>query len=115
MESERQIDAVTAVSGSGPAYVFLLSECLAKAGLKLGLSKILAERLGRVTISGSGELLHQSTEDVVTLRQNVTSSGGTTEAALTYLWAMAALRHYYTMRYKRRLSVLKSLPIKTSI
>ena len=85
LESESQIDAVTAVSGSGPAYVFLLSECLAKAGIKLGLSKNLAERLGRVTISGSGELLHQSTEDVVTLRQNVTSSGGTTEAALSLL------------------------------
>ena len=85
LKHENKMDIVTAISGSGPAYVFLLSECLAKAGIKLGLSKNLAERLGRVTISGSGELLHQSTEDVVTLRQNVTSSGGTTEAALTLL------------------------------
>lgn len=85
LESETQIDAVTAVSGSGPAYVFLLAECLAKVGQKLGLPKHLAERLGRVTISGSGELLDQSREDLVTLRNNVTSPGGTTEAALKIL------------------------------
>ena len=85
LESESEIDAVTAVSGSGPAYVFLLAECLAKAGQNLGLPKTLAERLARVTISGSGELLHQSGEDLVTLRKNVTSPGGTTEAALKIL------------------------------
>ena len=85
LDIESQIDAVTAVSGSGPAYVFLLAECLAKVGQNLGLPKPLAERLGRVTIYGSGELLHQSQEDLVTLRKNVTSPGGTTEAALNTL------------------------------
>ena len=62
-----------------------MAECLAKAGVKLGLPKSLAERLGRVTVSGSGELLNQSSEDIITLRQNVTSPGGTTEAALSLL------------------------------
>ena len=65
LENESEIDAVTAVSGSGPAYVFLLAECLAKVGQNLGLPKTLAERLARVTISGSGELLNQSGEDLV--------------------------------------------------
>ena len=57
LKTERQIDAVTAVSGSGPAYVFLLAECLAEAAKSLGLPDDLAERLGRMTVAGSGELL----------------------------------------------------------
>ena len=79
------MDAVTAVSGSGPAYVFLLAEALAKAGAAAGLPPDLAEKLARVTVAGSGELLHLSSDDAATLRKNVTSPGGTTAAALEVL------------------------------
>ena len=84
---ERQIDAVTALSGSGPAYVFLLTECLAEAGKKLGLPEDLATRLARATVSGSGELMRVSGLPAATLRQNVTSPKGTTHAALQILMA----------------------------
>jgi pyrroline-5-carboxylate reductase len=84
---ERQIDAVTALSGSGPAYVFLLTECLAEAGKKLGLPEELATRLARATVSGSGELMRVSGLPAATLRQNVTSPKGTTHAALQVLMA----------------------------
>lgn len=79
------MDAVTAVSGSGPAYVFLLAEAMTKAGIAAGLPAPLATRLARETIAGSGELLHRSDLDAATLRQNVTSPGGTTAAALEVL------------------------------
>ncbi len=85
--SEGDIDAVTAVSGSGPAYVFYLVECMAEAGRKAGLPADLAMRLARETVSGAGELLHQSPDDASRLRQNVTSPGGTTAAALAVLMA----------------------------
>ncbi|MDE2385533.1 MAG: pyrroline-5-carboxylate reductase [Alphaproteobacteria bacterium] len=85
--NESQIDFVTAVSGSGPAYVFLLAEAMAAAGEKLGLAPELAMKLARATVSGSGELLHQSKEPAATLRQNVTSPNGTTYAALQVLMA----------------------------
>ncbi|TCL74776.1 pyrroline-5-carboxylate reductase [Rhizobium sp. BK251] len=85
--TEADIDAVTAVSGSGPAYVFYLVECMAEAGRKLGLPADLAMRLARETVSGAGELLHQSPDDASRLRQNVTSPGGTTAAALAILMA----------------------------
>lgn len=85
--SEGEIDAVTAVSGSGPAYVFYLVECMAEAGRKAGLQADLAMRLARETVSGAGEMLHQSPETASTLRQNVTSPGGTTFAALQVLMA----------------------------
>ncbi len=84
---EADIDAVTAVSGSGPAYVFYLVECMAEAGRKLGLQADLAMRLARETVAGAGELLHQSLDDASRLRQNVTSPGGTTAAALGVLMA----------------------------
>jgi pyrroline-5-carboxylate reductase len=84
---EALIDAVTAVSGSGPAYVFLLVESLARAGAAAGLPAELSTRLARATVTGSGELLHQSPLDAATLRQNVTSPGGTTAAALGVLMA----------------------------
>ncbi|WP_440411544.1 pyrroline-5-carboxylate reductase [Neorhizobium petrolearium] len=87
VSSEADIDAVTAVSGSGPAYVFYLVECMAEAGRKAGLPADLAMRLARETVSGAGELLHQSPEDAWKLRQNVTSPGGTTAAALAVLMA----------------------------
>jgi pyrroline-5-carboxylate reductase len=82
---EALMDAVTAVSGSGPAYVFLLAEALAQAGVAAGLPADLAAKLARETVAGSGELLHRSTLDAATLRQNVTSPGGTTAAALDVL------------------------------
>jgi pyrroline-5-carboxylate reductase len=84
---ERHMDAVTAVSGSGPAYVFLLAEALTRAGVAAGLPEALAEKLARVTVAGSGELLNNTPEDAATLRQNVTSPGGTTAAALAVLMA----------------------------
>ncbi|MBX9709429.1 MAG: pyrroline-5-carboxylate reductase [Xanthobacteraceae bacterium] len=85
ISDEALMDAVTAVSGSGPAYVFLLAEELACAGVAAGLAPELATRLARETIAGSGELLHRSDLDSATLRQNVTSPGGTTAAALAVL------------------------------
>jgi pyrroline-5-carboxylate reductase len=84
---EALMDAVTAVSGSGPAYVFLLAEALARAGEKAGLPAGLAARLARATVAGSGELLHRSSAEAAVLRQNVTSPGGTTAAALEVLMA----------------------------
>jgi len=87
LDSEALMDAVTAVSGSGPAYVFLLAECLAEAGEAAGLPQDLAARLARATISGAGELLHQSELSPAELRRNVTSPGGTTAAALSVLMA----------------------------
>jgi pyrroline-5-carboxylate reductase len=82
---ESLIDVATAVSGSGPAYVFLLAECLAAAGEKAGLPADLATQLARATVSGAGELMRQSGIDAATLRQNVTSPKGTTYAALQIL------------------------------
>ncbi len=85
LDDETLMDAVTAVSGSGPAYVFLLAEELACAGVAAGLPADLAAKLARETVAGSGELLHRSDLDAATLRQNVTSPGGTTAAALGVL------------------------------
>jgi pyrroline-5-carboxylate reductase len=85
VRDEALMDAVTAVSGSGPAYVFLLAEAMAKAGVAAGLPAALAARLARETVAGSGELLQRSGIDAATLRQNVTSPGGTTAAALDVL------------------------------
>ena len=82
---EGVMDAVTAVSGSGPAYVFLLTEAMTKAGIAAGLPADLAATLARETVAGSGELLHRSDLDAAILRQNVTSPGGTTAAALKVL------------------------------
>jgi len=87
VSKEADIDAVTAVSGSGPAYVFYLAECMAEAGRKLGLPADLAMRLARETVSGAGELMRRSPEEAAQLRKNVTSPGGTTAAALTVLMA----------------------------
>ncbi len=85
VEDEALMDAVTAVSGSGPAYVFLLAECMAAAGVTAGLPEGLAQQLARSTVSGSGALLAASDLDAKTLRENVTSPGGTTAAALAVL------------------------------
>lgn len=92
VDDEALIDAVTAVSGSGPAYVFLLAEELARAGVEAGLPEALATTLARATVAGSGELLHRSDLDAATLRKNVTSPGGTTAAALEVLMAEDGLK-----------------------
>ncbi len=92
IEDESLMDAVTAVSGSGPAYVFLLTECLADAGVEAGLPRALAERLARVTVQGAGALMAQSDDPAGKLRENVTSPGGTTEAALTELMGEPGMR-----------------------
>jgi len=87
VEDEGLIDVATAVSGSGPAYVFYMAEALAQAGVKAGLTPELARRLADATIAGAGELLHRSGEDPAQLRRNVTSPNGTTAAALEVLMA----------------------------
>jgi pyrroline-5-carboxylate reductase len=102
---EGLMDAVTAVSGSGPAYVFLLVEALTTAGTTAGLPPELAAKLARATVSGSGELLNRSPLDPATLRQNVTSPGGTTAAALDVLMAadgMTALMSRAVLAATRR-------------
>jgi len=86
LDDEGLIDAVTAVSGSGPAYVFLLAECLAEAGVAAGLPAATAARLARATVEGAGALLAQSAAlSAAALREAVTSPGGTTAAALAVL------------------------------
>ena len=92
VDDENLMDAVTAVSGSGPAYIFLLAEELARAGVEAGLPVELATRLARETVSGSGELLHRSEDSSATLRKNVTSPGGTTAAALEVLMGDGGLQ-----------------------
>lgn len=85
LEGEHQMDAVTAVSGSGPAYVFHLIETLAAAGVVQGLSPALAMKLAKATVGGAGQLAEDATEAPDQLRINVTSPGGTTAAALAVL------------------------------
>ena len=92
VKSEADIDAVTAVSGSGPAYVFLLVEALAEAAMAEGLPRALAEKLARVTVTGSGALLDLDPSTATVLRRNVTSPGGTTAAALEVLMAAVGSR-----------------------
>ena len=85
LDGEHQIDAVTAVSGSGPAYVFHLIEAMAAAGVAQGLTPETAMRLARATVCGAGELAYRAPETAAQLRINVTSPGGTTAAALAVL------------------------------
>lgn len=87
IDDESLMDAVTALSGSGPAYLFLMVECLARAGIDAGLPAELAQRLARQTVTGSSELLDRSGAAPEVLRRNVTSPGGTTAAALKVLMA----------------------------
>ena len=97
VEREEWIDAVTAVSGSGPAYVFYLAECLAEAGVAAGLPQDLASRLARATVEGAGELMHRSPDaSPGRLRENVTSPGGTTAAALGVLMGDDGLKPLLT-------------------
>jgi len=91
LDDEALMDAVTAVSGSGPAYVFLLIECLARAGEAVGLPPALAQTLARETVAGAGELARSADDGPAQLRINVTSPGGTTAAALEVLMAKPGL------------------------
>lgn len=92
IEDEALMDAVTAVSGSGPAYAFLLAECMAAAGVEQGLPPALAERLARETVAGAGAMLSQLPEPASRLRENVTSPNGTTAAALSVFMAEGGMR-----------------------
>ena len=92
VEDEDLMHGVTAVSGSGPAYVFLLIEALARAGVRSGMPAQLAGALARGTVTGSGALAAASAEPPDALRRNVTSPGGTTEAALAVLMAENGLQ-----------------------
>lgn len=85
IDDENLMDAVTALSGSGPAYVFYMAEAMAAAGEAIGLSPELAKKLADQTVSGAGALLEASEESASRLRENVTSPGGTTAAALDVL------------------------------
>jgi pyrroline-5-carboxylate reductase len=83
VEREELLDAVTALSGSGPAYVFFFLEAMQQAGVELGLAPEQARQLAVATFSGGSALAHNSPEPLATLRERVTSKGGTTHAALT--------------------------------
>ena len=100
LDDEGLMDAVTAVSGSGPAYVFHLIECLAQAGAQVGLDPELSARLALQTVAGSGELARLSDDDAAQLRVNVTSPGGTTQAALQVLMADGGLQPLMTAAVK---------------
>lgn len=91
LEDEALMDAVTAVSGSGPAYVFLLIEALGDAGAALGLPPELAARLALETVAGAGAYAQAAEADAAELRRRVTSPGGTTQAALDVLAAADGL------------------------
>lgn len=92
LNDEGLMDAVTAASGSGPAYVFLLIECLADAAVEAGLPGDLAAQLAKATVEGAAELSRQSGQPAAKLRENVTSPGGTTAAALKILMAPDGLK-----------------------
>ena len=103
IKDEALLDAVTAVSGSGPAYVFLLAECMAAAGVEAGLPEDLAMQLARATVCGAGELMHRSPLTAATLRENVTSPGGTTAAALDVLRGEDGMERLLAQRPRRTL------------
>jgi pyrroline-5-carboxylate reductase len=88
---ESLIDSVTAVSGSGPAYLFFMAEALTHAGVAEGLPRALAEKLARATVCGAGALMDADPASAASLREQVTSPGGTTEAALQILMAKDGL------------------------
>jgi pyrroline-5-carboxylate reductase len=91
LADERLMNAVTAISGSGPAYVFLLIECLTEAAVGVGLEKNLARQLAEKTVAGAGAYALSSDQESDELRRRVTSPGGTTEAALEVLMGTEAL------------------------
>ncbi len=96
LSDERLIDVATGVSGSGPAYLFYLTDCLAHAGVAAGLPADVAERLARATVTGAGEMLRQSPKTAAELRDEVTSPGGTTQAGLRILMRDEVLQDLMT-------------------
>jgi len=96
IDDESLMDGVVAVSGSGPAYVFYLTEAMAQAGMDAGLPADLAHKLARATVCGAGQLQYLSPEEPATLRKNVTSPGGTTAAALDVLMGDDGLQDVMT-------------------
>ncbi|NNE57287.1 MAG: pyrroline-5-carboxylate reductase [Hellea sp.] len=114
LSSEAQIDAVTAISGSGPAYFFHMVEALAAAGQSIGLSEEMAGKLARQTLIGAGALLEKSGQSARELRRNVTSPGGTTQAALDVLMQSVGLppviREAVTAAYRRSQELGKEKP-----
>ena len=92
IDDEDLFDAATALSGGGPAYVFLLAECMAQGGVDAGLPEDLARRLANATVAGAGELMGRSSEPPETLRRNVSSPGGTTVEALAVLMGADGLQ-----------------------
>jgi len=109
VENEELMDTVTAVSGSGPAYVFLLIETLAEAGTEAGLDPMLANDLALATVAGAGALAEQSTLSPSILRENVTSPGGTTEAALKVLMADDGIRSLFSEAIRKAVVRSKEL------
>ena len=105
IDDEAQMDAVTAVSGSGPAYVFLMAEAMTAAGVSVGLPEALSRQLAEATVTGAGALVEAADDSPATLRENVTSKGGTTAAALEVLMAndgLTALMERAIQAAKRR-------------
>jgi pyrroline-5-carboxylate reductase len=96
LADERHMDAVTAISGSGPAYVFLLIECLERAAIELGLDATLAKQLALATVAGSGAYATEAAEPAAELRRRVTSPNGTTQAALEVLMGAGGLQELLT-------------------
>jgi len=100
LENEDHLDAVTAVSGSGPAYIFLLMEVMARAGREVGLPEETANKLARKTVEGAALLASQSDLDPASLRKNVTSPGGTTAAALEVLMGEPGMEELFKRAIK---------------
>ncbi|MDX1736767.1 MAG: pyrroline-5-carboxylate reductase [Alphaproteobacteria bacterium] len=100
VEDESQLDAVTALSGGGPAYVFYMIETMTKAGIEAGLPEELSARLALVTVAGAGQLAISSDDDPAQLRKNVTSPNGTTQEALSILMAEDGLQILMTEAIK---------------
>lgn len=101
LESEQQMDAATALSGSGPAYVFYLAAAMREAGIALGLSPELATALARATVQGAGNYLAQPGQDIASLYRTMLLPGGTTEAAFTRLAAADGLQSLMTEAMQR--------------
>ena len=94
MDHEEQLDAVTALSGSGPAYVFLFLEAMTQAGVNMGLTAEQSYQLAVATFQGGAELAARSPESAQTLRERVTSKGGTTHAAIVHMQAQKLPEHF---------------------
>ena len=101
LDDERHMDAVTGVSGSGPAYVFLLIECLERAAIDVGLDSALAKQLALATVAGAGAYAAAAGAPAAELRRRVTSPNGTTQAALDVLLAEPGLRDLISVQIGR--------------